>query len=77
MDVEYAFLHGDLHEEIYMEHPLKYAQNDYALVFHLNKHLYGLKQAPWDWYAKMDIFLLNTGFYRCHSNPNAYVGDWV
>ena len=33
---------------------------------------YGLKQAPRAWYAKMDSFLLNTGFSRCHSNPNIY-----
>jgi hypothetical protein len=77
MDVEYSFLHGYFHKEIYMEQPHGYAQNDYGLVFHLNKYLYGLKKAPLAWYAKMDIFLLDTGFSRFHSNPNAYVGDWV
>ena len=26
MDVKYTFLHGDLHEEIYMEQPPEYVQ---------------------------------------------------
>ena len=40
-----------------------------ALPVALKKSLYGLKQAPRAWYAKMDSFLLDTGFSRCHSEP--------
>ena len=29
-------------------------------------------QALRSWYAKMDSFLLDTGFSRCHYNPNVY-----
>ena len=29
-------------------------------------------QAPRAWYAKMDSFLLDIGFSRCHSDPNFY-----
>ena len=72
MDVKSAFLHGDLHEEIYMEQPPGYVQNNSSLVCLLKKSLYGLKQAPRAWYAKMDSFLLDTGFSRCHSDPNVY-----
>jgi hypothetical protein len=72
MDVKSTFLHGDFQEEIYMEQLHGYVQNDSSLVFHLKKSLYGLKQAPGDWYAKMDNFLIATGFSRCHSNPNVY-----
>jgi hypothetical protein len=46
MDVKSVFLHGDLQEEIYMEQPPSYVQNDSSLVCHLKKSLYGLKQAP-------------------------------
>ena len=72
MYVKSAFLHGDLKEEIYMEQPLGYVQNESSLVCHLKKSLYGLKQAPRSWYAKMDKFLIDTGFFRCHSDPNVY-----
>jgi transposase InsO family protein len=72
MDVKSAFLHGDLKEEIYMEQPPGYVQNDSSLVCRLKKSLYGLKQAPRAWYAKMDSFLIATGFSRCHSDPNVY-----
>eukprot|EP00253_Pinus_taeda_P001949 PITA_01949 len=46
MDVKSAFLHGDLHEEIYMEQPIGFIQTDSNLVCRLKKSLYGLKQAP-------------------------------
>jgi hypothetical protein len=45
MDVKSTFLHGDLQEEIYMEQPPAYVQNDSSLVCHLKKSLFGLKQA--------------------------------
>eukprot|EP00253_Pinus_taeda_P001549 PITA_01549 len=72
MDVKFSFLHGDLHEEIYMEQPTVFIQTDSSLVCRLKKSLYGLKQAPRAWYAKMDNFLLETGFSSCHSNNTVY-----
>eukprot|EP00253_Pinus_taeda_P023820 PITA_23820 len=72
MDVKSAFLHGDLHEEIYMEQPIGFIQTDSSLVCRLKKSLYGLKQAPRAWYAKMDSFLLESGFSRCHSDNTVY-----
>jgi hypothetical protein len=72
MDVKSSFLHGDLKEEIYMEQPPGYVQNDSSLVCHLKKSLYGLKKAPRAWYAKMDNFLITIGFSRFHFDPNVY-----
>ena len=43
MDVKSPFLHGDWHEEIYMEQPLGFIQRDSSLVCRLKKSLYGLK----------------------------------
>jgi hypothetical protein len=72
MDVKSSFLHGDLKEEMYMEQPPGYVHNDSSLVCRLKKSLYGLKKAPRAWYAKMDSFLIATGFSRCRSDPNVY-----
>ena len=72
MDVKSAFLHGDLHEEIYMKQPEGYI-TDPSLVCKLKKSLYGLKQAPREWYSKMDAFLLSQNFQRCRSYPNVYL----
>eukprot|EP00253_Pinus_taeda_P004002 PITA_04002 len=68
MDVKFAFLY----EEIYMEQPTGFIQTNSSLVCRCKKSLYGLKQAPRAWYAKMDSFLLDTGFSRCHSNNIVY-----
>ena len=47
MDVETAFLNGDLEEEIYMEQPEGYVKpGNEHLVCKLKKSLYGLKQSP-------------------------------
>ena len=61
MDVESAFLHGDL--QIYMKQPEGYKSYP-SLVCKLQKSLYGLKQALRSWYAKMDAFLLSQNFQR-------------
>eukprot|EP00253_Pinus_taeda_P011194 PITA_11194 len=72
MDVKSSFLHWDLHEEIYMEQPPSFIQLDSSLVCGLKKSLYGLTKAPRALYAKMDSFLLDTGFSRCHSHNTVY-----
>ena len=72
MDVKLAFLHGDLHEEIYMNQPEGYI-SDPSLFCKLKKSLYGFKQAPREWYSKMDAFLLSQNFQRCILDRNVYL----
>ena len=61
MDVKYDFIHGYIHEEIYMKHPEGYISYP-SLVCKLKKSLYELKQAPREWSSKMDAFLLSQNF---------------
>jgi hypothetical protein len=65
LDVNMAFLHGDLDEEIYMEQPQGFASPGREhLVCRLRNSLYGLKQASRQWYWKFDDFVRSMGFLR-------------
>ena len=72
MDVNSAFMHGYLHEDIYIKQPKGYITDPYFFC-KLKKSLYELKQAPRERYSKMDAFLLSQKFQRCRSDPNVYI----
>lgn len=63
LDVTNAFLHGDLHEEVYMILPKGLVLSDFVStrnkVYKLQKFIYGLKQARRQWYAKLSDSLLS------------------
>ena len=63
LNVENAFLNGDLQEEVYMVQPPGFMNPQHPqYVFRLNKVLYGLKQAPRAWFHKLRLALLDVGF---------------
>ena len=62
MDVHNAFLHRDLHEDIYMKPPPGLLPPSPHLVCQLRKSLYGLCQAPRQWYFKLVTALRDYGF---------------
>ena len=54
MDVQSAYLNGELEEEIYMEQPEGFIpEGKEDLVCKLHKSLYGLKQAGRTWHHKL------------------------
>ena len=73
LDVKTAFLHGDLHEEIYMEQPEGFEEKGREnLVCKLKKSIYGLKKAPRQWYRKFDSFMTSNGYKRTSADPCVY-----
>jgi hypothetical protein len=73
LDVNTAFLHGDLDEEIYMEHPEVFVQNrSKKFVCRLKKSLYGLRKSPTQCYKKFDSFMVSQNYTRSEYNHCVY-----
>jgi histone deacetylase 1/2 len=63
LDVQNAFLHGVLEEEVYMKQPPGYEDKSKPhYLCKLDKALYGLKQAPRAWYSRLSMKLQSLGF---------------
>jgi hypothetical protein len=63
MDVKSAFLNRPIKEEVYVEQPPGFEDEEYPNhVYKLHKALYGLKQAPRAWYECVRDFLIENDF---------------
>ncbi|KAK1626379.1 hypothetical protein QYE76_000694 [Lolium multiflorum] len=61
LDVQNAFLNGELREEVYMQPPPGYSIPD-GMVCRLLRSLYGLKQAPRAWFHRFASVVTSAGF---------------
>ncbi|GKC68221.1 ribonuclease H-like domain-containing protein [Tanacetum coccineum] len=71
LDVNNAFLYGDLEEVVYMKPPEGYFPSGNK-VCRLKKSLYGLEQAPRQWNAILTSTLIENGFSQSKSDYSLY-----
>jgi hypothetical protein len=63
IDIQNAFLHGNLSKDVYMAQPTGFACPQFPNhTCKLQKALYGLKQAPRAWYSRLCNTLIQLGF---------------
>lgn len=74
LDIETAFLNGEVEEEIYVRQPRGYERGDPSKVCRLLKALYGLKQAARAWYQKLTEVLKAKGMAPCDADPCLFKG---
>ena len=72
LDVNNAFLNGDLQEDVYLAQAQAYKVDNGSLVCKLTKALYGLKQAPRAWYRKLSTALQQLGFTPTKSDVSLF-----
>ena len=73
LDVDNAFLHGDLEEEVYMKIPQGFSNKNETRVCKLKKSIYGLKQASRNWYHKFTKSLIDLGYKQSRADHSLFI----
>ncbi|WVZ48786.1 hypothetical protein U9M48_000195 [Paspalum notatum var. saurae] len=72
LDVQNAFLHGVLEEEVYMKQPPGCEKSPSQYICKLDKALYGLKQAPRAWYFRLSSKLKELGLCASKADTSLF-----
>ena len=71
IDIQNAFLHGNLSKEVFMHQPPRYSYPSFPHhVCKLKKALYGLKQAPRACFSWLSTRLIELGFHGSLSDTS-------
>jgi hypothetical protein len=74
LDVNNAFLHDLLNEDVYMVQPPGFKDDTHPhYVCRLNKAVYGLKQAPRAWYSTLRGAILEFGFMNSRADSSLFI----
>jgi len=73
LDVNNAFLHRDISEDVYMTVPPGVSISGTPKCCKLHKVLYGLKQSSRKWYEKLSILLVSCGYQQAQADHSLFV----
>ena len=73
LDINNAFLHGDLHEYVHMEVPLGVITSRPNQVCKLLKSLYGFKHVSRQWFDKLSTLLIQCGYTQSTSDYSLFL----
>ena len=71
LDIQTAFLHGELEEDIYMPKGFTASSKENHVCL-LKRSLYGLKQSPKQCYRSFDSFMISRDFKRSSFDSRVY-----
>jgi len=75
LNINNAFLHGELKEDVYMVAPPGLTSIQPGQVCKLKKALYGLKQASREWFAKLSNFLISAGYTQSMNDHSLFINS--